>query len=1583
MAKWRHFLWPQWLLGQRKSGHAPKRRGRKTFSPGSQHFRPQLEPLEDRTAPATFLVKDIRPGAALGSDPKQLVNVNGTVFFVANDGVTGFELWKSDGTSTGTQLVRDIRPGPLGSNPSHLINVNGTLYFVADDGSTGRELWRSDGTAAGTQRVIDLVPGPGSPFQVGFSLFDPWLTNVNGTVFFVANAAGVGVELWKTNGTAAGTVLVRDINVGIGNAFDIPSFLGAVPASLTNVNGTLYFVASDGPGGVGFELWKSDGTSAGTQLVRDIHPGGNSAFGISNTTLLTNVNGTLFFVADNGATGHELWKSDGTFAGTQLVRDINPGAASAFGFFSAFPVFRFADVGGILFFAADNGSDGVELWKSNGTSAGTVLVRDIYPGSFFGINSSNPHQLTNVNGTLFFAATSASGTELWKSDGTSAGTVLVKDIRPGGSSDPNYLTNVAGILFFAADDGTNGVELWRSDGSSAGTQLAADIRLAGGSSFPKYLTNVSGRLFFQANDGSQGTELWAHVEPANIVQVIPPGPGLYRAGDTLNFSVQFSKEVLVIGSPRLSLTIGAATRYAYYIAGSGSSTLLFRYVVQLGDVDTDGISVASPIDLNGGSIRDASNEPANLSFTPPDTSAVLVDGLQPFISSISLPANGTYTTGQLLQFQLQWNEAVNVDTSGGIPRLRLVFGNGDRFADYDSGSGTDTLTFQYIVQAGDFDFDGLALTSPLDLNGATITSAADSDSAFLSFTPPDTSGILIDALPGPAIAQVVPPSAGIYMTGMDLDFVLRFSRNVIVNTTAGTPRLPVVIGSVTRYAVYQSGSGSNQLLFRYTVVASDMDLDGIVMLSPVDLNGGTIRDSSGNDALLSFTPPDTSGVLVNPGPRVVEVIAPSPGTYLPGDFLEFQMRFDRSVVAHTAFGVPRLRLDIGGQTRFASYYARPDIDRLAFRYRVAADDLDTDGLEIVPPLDLNGGSIRDSDNRDALTAFTPPDTSGVLVGLPAPSVVTVSPPPVGIYRWNQVMDFSVRFSQTVWVDTAGGTPGLRLDLGGVSRFAPYFSGSGSDTLVFRYIVQSGDLETIGVGISPTIQLNGGSIRNVIGKLATLGFAPPNTAGVLVDAVPPTILAITPPGDGTYLAGQNLDFAVQFSEPVFVGTAGTMPALALVIGSNTRLASYVSGSGSPLLTFRYTVQPDDLDTNGIVLTSPIQLGAASIRDSAQNDALLSFSPPNTTGILVGVPPVVPPTIVQVSAPSPGRYRPGQQLHFVVQFSENVFVTGTPRLTLTLGSSTRFAHYVAGHGSPNLRFSYTVQVGDLDSDGISVQPTVDLNGGTIQNGTGTPASLNFTPPDTSGVLVDGVAPSVVNLIPPSSGTYRAGQALIVIVEFSEPVQVGISGSARPYLRLQIGGRTRQAVLAGSSGPNRLIFRYEVQPGDLDTDGITILSPIVRPAGTSIRDLAGINANTTFTTPSTPDVRVDAVAPRVVAILPPAPGTYMTGQTLEFLVRFSEPVVVTTSGSNRPLLRLRIGSQVRQASFVSQVNPTTLRFRYVVQASDFDNDGIEILSPLAWPPGSSIRDTAGNQALPNFVPPSTRSIRINVPPGFFPFV
>jgi len=455
--------------------------------------------VSDGTPAGTTLVADVDHQASAfglsffsGSliEPGALADLSGTLFFQATDGISGQELWKSNGTPGGTVQVADLVPGAVGSSPVELTAVGGALFFAAQ-ATSSNELWTTDGTTntrlAGN---LDTIGG---------------LTAFGGTLLFVADSTAQGTELWKSDGTPGGTGLLKDINPG-----PSPSF----PEGFTAL-GSLALFSAAGPEGQ--ELWRTDGTAAGTVLVKDVNPGA----GDSSPVQLTAALGRVFFSADDGVHGAELWASDGTAAGTALVKDVQPGTGNSF------PSQLAATTTGLLFFTADDGVHGAELWVSDGNPAnpaGTVMVADIFPGS----RSSEILWMTAaVDRVYFVAEDGVHGRELWVSDGTAAGTHMVSDILPGpGSGLPQDLHAIGKRIVFSAYDGVHGRELWRSNGMAAGTILLQDLNPGPESSSPLGFTDSGGNVYFVANDGTTGFELWAlpraAVEGALDFYTVPP-----------------------------------------------------------------------------------------------------------------------------------------------------------------------------------------------------------------------------------------------------------------------------------------------------------------------------------------------------------------------------------------------------------------------------------------------------------------------------------------------------------------------------------------------------------------------------------------------------------------------------------------------------------------------------------------------------------------------------------------------------------------------------------------------------------------------------------------------------------------------------------------------------------------------------------------------------------------------------------------------------------------------------------------------------------------------------------------------------
>ena len=703
------------------------------------------------------------------------------------------------------------------------------------------------------------------------------------------------------------------------------------------------------------------------------------------------------------------------------------------------------------------------------------------------------------------------------------------------------------------------------------------------------------------------------------------------------------------GSISLSGTTGLS-----FVTGDGSADSSMTFEGSIADINQalNGLTFTPTAGYHGPASLQIVTNDLGLSgsggaLSDSDSIAITVNSLNPEIVGVGTGSpDGVYKAGDTLLLTVTFDQPVTVDSSGGTPTLLLETGSSDRQATYVSGSGSNTLTFSYTVQAGDASADlDYASTAALALNGASIRNASHDDAIL---TLPGIGGgaslagqhaLVVDGIAA-SVVSVGVPASGTYVAGQHLDFTVNLSEAVIVDTSGGTPRLAVDIGGSIAWAEYLSGSGSNALTFRLTVASGQLDANGIALGASLDTNGATLRDAAGNAALAPLNgAAATSGVRIDAvAPTVASVSLPAAGHYNAGDLLTFTVNASEAVTVDTTGGTPRIALDIGGNTRYAEYVSGSGSTALVFQYSAQAGDNDADGIAVAGSLQLNGASVRDAAGNDlALALNNAGSGAGVIVDSTAPAAsgivrLDASPSNAGSIR------YSVTFDEAVsGVDAAD------------FALVPSGSATGSIASVTRIDARTYSvlIDNLGGSGSLGLQLNanGTGIADAADNPIAGGLT---GAAYSIDRDAPGITSVGVPASGTYVAGQHLDFTVNLSEAVIVDTSGGTPRLAVDIGGSIAWAEYLSGSGSNALTFRLTVASGQLDTNGIALGASLDSNGATLRDAAGNDALTPLNgAAATSGVRVDA---AAPTasLLRVDA-SPSS---AETLRFVLTFDEAV-------------------------------------------------------------------------------------------------------------------------------------------------------------------------------------------------------------------------------------------------------------------------------------------------------------------------------------------
>lgn len=397
--------------------------------------------------------------------------LNNELYFVKQNDYD-YDLYATDGTVSNTRILKNV------TQVLNLVAFDNHVYFSFRDDNNGVEVWKTDGTVGGTIRV-GILGGSGIAAH-NFVVVDNKL-------FFASGSTDVPYlnRLYMIN---AGSNTITLLNANLKDVESITKYNDKVVLHGTELETT----------SITRELYISDGTQAGTYLLKDIKPG----IAGSDPTYFMFFQNKMYFTAEDGTSGRELWVTDGTSAGTMLFKDLNPGLGDGINELSA------GIYNNRMYFKGNN-----KLWSTDGTPSGTNLFMDI------GISASNNFVIVN-NKLLFLSSDFPSGSELWSTDGTVANTNRILEINPGTGSATYELRQSNAIctdqLFFNADNGGYNIEPWVTDGTAAGTHLIEDLNPAGASvDYETEYKFLNGNIYFSVKS-STGSQLYVMGSCANL-----------------------------------------------------------------------------------------------------------------------------------------------------------------------------------------------------------------------------------------------------------------------------------------------------------------------------------------------------------------------------------------------------------------------------------------------------------------------------------------------------------------------------------------------------------------------------------------------------------------------------------------------------------------------------------------------------------------------------------------------------------------------------------------------------------------------------------------------------------------------------------------------------------------------------------------------------------------------------------------------------------------------------------------------------------------------------------------------------------
>ncbi len=1034
----------------------------------------------------------------------------------------------------------------------------------------------------------------------------------------------------------------------------------------------------------------------------------------------------------------------------------------------------------------------------------------------------------------------------------------------------------------------------------------------------------------------------------------------------------------------------------------------------------------------------------------------------------SSPRSGvTYIRGETIAVRLTFSENVVV-TGTPLASIGMGSGNGDRRgAKYASGSGTNVLVFNYVVTADDADTDGVSIfDNPLAQDGrpsagvqggGSIKSASTQRPALLTGTGASSNGshkVNGAKVPPPTITNIEitssPGADGEYVTGDVIDIRVTFSERLDVSfgaNSAQRPQLKLSVGGNTRTVNFSYSlenvrtAHAGQFLFTYTVVAGDVDLDGVSvpangfgrLTTIIERAGTTVAADLTHGAYTSF-----GDHKVNRVPRVAGIRITSPpgpdGEYTRGEVITATVTFSQTVNQDGWHAIvnpivrryaPFLELDFGdgegGGTREArttlqsTHFNNEYVMTLDYAYKVKSTDRAPDGVGIVadsltyPSINrLVSGASRSLPvaERVVVNLAHPaygPFADHKVYGPEVAGITLSDPGPDGFYKAGETITVTVTLKRAFASLTGGSSMSLKLNVGENPRTASFSTSSGSAaTLTFTYTVADGELDADGVSV-PRNGFNKGTAEFTYsdGSSSLLGDSTHRLyefPGHKVDGIAPKVIAggvklTSEPGeDYRYVTGNSIKVTVTFDEAMKVEGA---PSVKLMVGTTQREARYESGTGTPALVFAYAVGANDRDDDGVGVVAGSLAG--TVTDLAGNPVAGGHG-----GVEGGsrhrVNPPRRPFVKSVSITSDpgadGHYVEDDVIEVTVEFSEPVLaiVHGSqnhnrPLLALEIGG--RRLHAVLWgntRAAKTLVFEAYVQPGDTGPVRIGAN-SIRLNGSLIQGAGGAlkglPALLDHAAvPDTGDHKV-GLRPVVTNVKitsdPGADETYTSPDVIEVTVTFDQAVTV-VGGVA---LNLTVGNKELPIPLIRGSGGTALVFDVSFSATEFDADGVSIAANSLRLLGpATLRNAAGVDAVLDHpAVPADPRHRVNAAphAPKVQSVaITSDPGADETYTSPDVIeVTVTFDQAVTVVGG--VALNLTVGNKELPIPLIRGSGGTALVFDVSFSATEFDADGVSIAAnSLRLLGPATLRNAAGVDAvLDHPAVPADPRHRVNAAP------